>query len=250
MPQRNKVTDIYEPPLTEAWCAFVQYVAALLGAKSLFRCPSSRRLSWNDAGWLRRAAVAGDLVLVQPPESSWVQRLLTRTSVHRFVAQTQSPVLVARQPRCPFERLLLVLRDEAADEPAIRWTLHLAGASGARVTILPVVPSLPVMYVLGSRGQPELDVLLSPNTPIGSKIRQVGAALTRAGISWEIRQQRGKPDWQIRQELADGAYDLLVIGAESGGRLYRWFVGELVPPLLRWSTVPVLIARHVAVDGA
>lgn len=47
---------------------------------------------------------------------------------------------------------------------------------------------------------------------------------------------------------AVGDYDLIVIGAESGGRFYRWFVGELVPPLFRWCDRSVLITN--VVEGA
>jgi nucleotide-binding universal stress UspA family protein len=138
---------------------------------------------------------------------------------------------------------LLVLRDEPADEAAIAWLLRLAWASGADVTILPVVPSLPALYALGSRGRPDLGMLLAPNTAIGCKIRRVASTLQRAGIHSLTRQRRGTPDRQIWEEAAVGDPDLIVIGAESGGRIYRWFAGELVPRLLHWRRRPVLIAN-------
>lgn len=50
--------------------------------------------------------------------------------------------------------------------------------------------------------------------------------------------------------VAVGDYDLIAIGAESGSRFYRWFVGELVPPPLRWCDRSVLITNVVEVEGA
>ena len=228
----NHSVTVGDPPVRHMWPDFVRYVSGLLGAgRTLRRLPDPRD-----------PAVGGDLILLQDCDAPWLKRALGATATNRLVAQVEAPVLIARQPRFPFCRMLLVLRDEPSDSAAISWALHLARASGAGVTILPVVPSLPILYVLGSRGQPQLDVLLAPNTAIGSKIRHVAASLKEARVPYGVRQQQGAPDWQIRQEMLEGDHDLLVVGADSGGRLYRWFVGELVRPLLCWCARPVLIA--------
>lgn len=242
MPGRKRIVALLEHPLTDEWEAFTHYVAQLLGTMPLFRHPPSRG-AWNDVDWLRWATEDANLVLVQAPKVSWIQRVLGRSPLRRLIAQTNAPVLVAHRPRQPFRRLLLALRDEPPDRAAISWALCLAETSVAEITILPVVPSLPILYRMGSRGQPELDVLLAPNTPIGRTIRQVVTAMVEVKLPGAVRQQRGPPVWQIQREMAQGNHDLLVIGAESGGRFYRWLVGELVPPLLRWGNFPILIAR-------
>ena len=242
MPKRKRIVALLERPLTDEWEAFTHHVAHLVGAIPVFRHPPSHG-AWNNVDWLRQATEGAKLVLVQAPEVSWIQRILGRSPMRRLIAQADAPVLVARRPRQPFRRLLLALRDEPPDRAAISWALHLAETSVAEITILPVVPSLPILYRMGSSSQPELAVLLAPNTPIGRSVRQVVTAMAEAEIPGAVRQQRGPPVWQIRREMAEGNHDLLVIGVESGGRFYRWFVGALVPPLLRWNDFPILIVR-------
>jgi nucleotide-binding universal stress UspA family protein len=99
------------------------------------------------------------------------------------------------------------------------------------------------MYNLGNRVQTGLDVLLSPNTPSGNYLRYVAQQLKHWQIDGNLHLRQGDPEWQIRDEVAEGNYDLVVIGAEPRGRFYRRLLGELVTPLLRWIDRPLLIAR-------
>lgn len=243
--ESRKVVVIHEPGQPEGWQDFARYVSGLLVAETVF-LQRPRSAGWDNAGRLRQPTAGSDLIIVQAPARSALQRLVGSWPVARFVAGAEAPVLFAHHPRWPFAHLLLVLRDTSADEPAIRWTLRLAAASGAAVTMLLVVPWQPALYATGSRVQAELEVLLAPNTPIGKKTRQVAEGLLAVGApALAVRQQRGAPDRQMRQEMAVGDYDLVVIGAERGGRLYRWYVGELVPRLLGWCLCPVLVAERV-----
>jgi nucleotide-binding universal stress UspA family protein len=237
------VIIVHERPRTEKWRAFAEHVAGLLGVNARFqKAPSG--LPGEDAGRRMGADVSGDVVVIEVPRPTWVKRVLGRAPAHALATRSGTTVLVAREPRWPFDRLLLVLRDTPADEPAIRWALRLAAAGATEVTILPVVPSLPALYAQGSRGQPDLEVLLEPSTPTGRMIDQVVRALLKVGVpEVAVHQQRGAPVWQICQEIAVTDCDLVVIGAESGSRLYRWFSGELLPPLLRRCPIPLLVAR-------
>jgi nucleotide-binding universal stress UspA family protein len=101
------------------------------------------------------------------------------------------------------------------------------------------------MYNLGNRLQTGLDVLLSPNTPSGQQLRRIAQRLTRWQIESDLRLRQGEPDCQVREEVADGNYDLIIVGAEPYGRLHRLLPDELVGPLLRWVNRPLLIARPI-----
>jgi nucleotide-binding universal stress UspA family protein len=99
------------------------------------------------------------------------------------------------------------------------------------------------MYSLGNRVQTGLDVLLSPNTLSGNFLRYVAQQLEQWQIEGNLRLRQGHPDRQIRDEVAEGNYDLVLIGAEPHGRLYRRLLGDLVTPLLRWIERPLLLAH-------
>ena len=58
-----------------------------------------------------------------------------------------------------------------------------------------------------------------------------------------MRFRQGEPARQIRWEVKEGSYDLIVVGAEPSGRWQRLFMSELVAPMLAWLDRPLLIAR-------
>ncbi len=64
-------------------------------------------------------------------------------------------------------------------------------------------------------------------------------------IEGTLRFRQGEPEWQIRWEVMDRNYDLIVIGAEPYGRWPRLLMAELVAPMLGWLNRPLLIARPV-----
>jgi nucleotide-binding universal stress UspA family protein len=194
---------------------------------------------------ITQAASDCDLVIFGEPEQSCPERLLAGRPCGKAIAQVPTSFLVARRPRRPIKQILLILRVEETDEAAVEWLGRLARPTDAAVTILPIVPSPPVMYNLGNRLQTGLDVLLSPNTPSGRQLRHVAQRLTRWQIESDLRLRQGEPDWQVREEVADGNYDLIIVGAEPYDRLHRLLLGELVGPLLRWLNRPLLIARPI-----
>jgi nucleotide-binding universal stress UspA family protein len=99
------------------------------------------------------------------------------------------------------------------------------------------------MYGRGNRVQTELDILLPSNTPSGKHLRRIAEQLKQWQIAGDLHLRQGEPGWQIRDEVTEGNYDLILIGAEPRGRLYRFLFGELIGPLLYWIDRPLLIAR-------
>ena len=153
----------------EAVRQYAQYLRGLLGGRICYE----PMLSKEDGGHIRQASTNCDLIVFGEPEQSWLETLLTGRSCDRAVANSSTSILLARQPRWPIKHILLVLRIVETDEAAAAWLAHLVQPGETAVTILPLVPSLPVMYSLGNRVQTGLDVLLSPDTPSGNFLRYV-----------------------------------------------------------------------------
>jgi nucleotide-binding universal stress UspA family protein len=79
----------------------------------------------------------------------------------------------------------------------------------------------------------------------GQSIYTYARRLLLQGITGDICQRQGEPNLQIQQEVREGNYDLVVIGAEPYSRLERWIFGELVGPMLHWIDRPVLVAKRL-----
>ncbi|NKQ37023.1 MAG: universal stress protein [Chloroflexi bacterium] len=193
---------------------------------------------------IKQMAVNCDLIVLGKTEQSCRERVLADQPCGKFIAQSPASLLWAGQPRWPIQNILIILRFENTDDAAVEWLGRLAQPSGAAITLLPIVPSLPAMRRLGYRVQTGLDVLLSVNTPVGRRLRRLALRMASWQISGGLRLRQGEPEQQIQAEVAEGNYDLIVIGAEPGhGRSYHFQSGELVGPLLRWVERPLLVAR-------
>jgi nucleotide-binding universal stress UspA family protein len=218
---------------------YAHYLRGVLGGRICYE----PMLCKEDVDCIRQASTNCDLIVFGEPQQSWLETLLTGRLCKQAVAKSSISFLLARRPRWPIRHILLILRIEETDEAAAAWLAHLVQPGKAAVTILPLVPSLPAMYSLGNRVQTGLDLLLSPNTPSGNYLRYVAQQLKHWQIDGILHLRQGDPDRQIRDEVMEGNYDLVLIGAEPRGRFYRALLGEMVKPLLCWIDRPLLIAQ-------
>lgn len=211
--------------------------------------PNSANIVWpNYVAYISRllahqaTAVSRPLLYQEAQHSGW-QRPLSQWHTRHLVAQAKESVLVVQQPRWPLQQILLVVRGEVSDETAVYWAATLAQNSYATVAIMPIIPAWPGMYQMGNEVQADLDVLLQPNTASGQRLHEYREKLEQAGVPNYFCQQSGTPDQQIQREVAETGHDLIVVAAEGDGRLHRWYLGEIVSPLLRWVDRPLLIAK-------
>jgi nucleotide-binding universal stress UspA family protein len=185
----------------------------------------------HDAGLLIYPGIPGP----SPGQSAGIpneKKLLQRLSLS---------ILTLKSPRWPIRQILLVLQDDLIDDQAIEWGVRLAAANQACLTILPVIPPAPVVYASMHGGFPGL---LDSNCPLGKHLREIAHRLD----SWEISgifKLRDEPaEWQIRSEVEEGDFDLIISGAQFHHPVERVLTQDLISPLLGWSPIPVLLAQN------
>jgi nucleotide-binding universal stress UspA family protein len=218
--------------------AYGEYLSNLLQGQITYLFASSG----DDYANLTRAARHFDLLLFGEPEQSTIKRVLFGSIGRRISSRTPATILVAQQPCWPIQNILLVIRVEAAEELSIDWAGRLACASGAHLTILPLVPFQPPIYSSESHLRAGFESLLAPNTPSGEQLRTFLNRLNKWQVNGSLHVRQGDPLWQIYGELDEGKYDLVVIGAEHRSRRRRWLFGELAGPLVSCLKRPILIA--------
>ncbi len=171
-----------------------------------------------------------DLLVCGAPERSLFKRL-------------PASLLVVPSSRLPLKRILLLVKGQVGDEIGLDWVLRLARPSRAHVTVLAVLPPVPLMYrglALLQYGLPEL---LATETALGRQLRQVAQKLADGEIEGTLRLRTGTFEMQIQAELWTTSYDLVVLPADSPQPLRCWLFDGLVEPLIRTTNRPVLIAR-------
>ncbi len=197
--------------------------------------------SRNEQWW--SALDALDLDLYVPPPQSWFQRWLWGSPARRLVAQSRRSLLILQQPRWPLTQILFIVRAEPSDWIALSWIERLAQPTATTITILPIVPPWPRFYRATPYAQPTPDILLAPNTVSGAMITTITQRLRQQHLAVTLSLTTGEPDWRIQRAVDTCNPDLIVIAAETKTRWLRWLYGELVNPLLRWVTCPLLITK-------
>ena len=230
--RKMQLICIHTPPVSDEWVHYTRYLADLLGVDPAYR---------------ETATPAGeqDLILFHEPPSSWWQRILGWTVPERLARRGPASVLAVRHLRWPLTRILLIFRATPADAAAVAWASALAGPAGAAVTVLPILPPIPALYAPLQGPPVAVDRLLAANTPAAMRLRRLSEQFACWQIPATIHLGWGEPLWQLRTEMAAGAYDLVIAGADPAGWLYRFLVGDLVGPLLRCAGCPVLVARNL-----
>lgn len=187
-----------------------------------------------------------DLIIFQVPSPLSFTGLLIDSSTQKLIDRLPASLIVMHKPRWPLTKILLVLPDSGSSSlSAIEWTVLSAQYSRAAVTILPLLPPIPIMY--GSRIKHSLSALLTSDIPLSRGLRSVSCRLAELGIEGHIKLRDGLPLDQLRNEVFATDPDLIIIASDSPHFLSRWVTGELVRPLLGLANRPLLIAKPKSV---
>jgi nucleotide-binding universal stress UspA family protein len=85
--------------------------------------------------------------------------------------------------------------------------------------------------------------LLTTDTILGRQLRQVARRLANAQIEGTLRLRQGSPEWEIRREVLEGQFDLLVIAAAPQDRMQPWALGDLAILLMRTVNRSILVTK-------
>ena len=167
------------------------------------------------------------------------------TIVSATLSKSAASLLAVRIPVWPLRRILLLVRGEATDAATVEWGIRLAQRSDSTITLLVVLPA----PLSGSAQQAcDLSDLVAGHSLPGKYVRTVLKELVDAGVNTTLKLNPGSPTRQVRQEVMQEMYDLIIISAEPPGRLLEKRLEPLIAPLLRWTERPLLIARPQQVD--
>lgn len=223
--------------------AYARYLEGVLHAQlNYFQTKPDQPGSVSD---LATAACGHDLVVFAEPDQSLVKRLLVGPPGCQAAERIPTSVLLARQPRWPIEKILLVTRgQEGVDDQAIDWLIRLVQATNAAVTVLGIVLPMAAVYQRAVTHLPEGPTgWLTTDTPLGRQLAHISNRLQNWHIEGVLRFREGTPEQQIRREVAYDNYDLIVLAPDPRDWWLRRLIGELVDPLLHWIDRPVLIAK-------
>jgi nucleotide-binding universal stress UspA family protein len=238
--QRELLVCSFPAPLADEVQRYALSLGALLGAR-VRQVTTPEHL---EALALDRAEQ--DLILFGQGDHPLVVRILFQRARSPFPTRpghVPLSVLIAQEPRWPLQHVLLVVQGRDGDDAAVDWALRLGRAARGTVTVLAVVPPAPAMYDQRERLGYSLPALLSSDSVLARQLRGICRRLVDWEVEGALRLRQGVPEQQIRREVIEGDYDLLVMAAPSQARWRRYLEGDLVGSLLRWAGRPLLFAR-------
>jgi nucleotide-binding universal stress UspA family protein len=180
-----------------------------------------------------------DLIIMNKAERPAFWQVMAGLKAAQSVNQPPTSLLIVREPVWPLTNLLMVIRCNETSDAALSWIIKMAKPAELAVTLLLVTPFLPIIHY-----DSYVRSLMSPGTEVGNWLERASQQFEQCQILSAVKIRQGEPVWQLKQELAEGRYDLAVIAYKQAPILKQWlFKEELVCSLLDDASCPVLIAQ-------
>jgi len=185
-----------------------------------------------------------DLTILQSNNPSNLKRILLNKTIHKHIGRLPAVLIIPQTPRWPLEKILLVLPDgDSEDKSAIHWTIQIARSGQSAVTVLPLLPPVPIFY--GSFIQYSTKALLTADDPMGQKMRVIGERFKADAINGSFKLRDGEPLDQLSCELLATNPDLVIFASTPHSCLRRWMTGDLFAPLMERTNRPLLISNNI-----
>jgi nucleotide-binding universal stress UspA family protein len=224
-------------------CAYAEYLSHMLdGNLTQFRTVAPPGASFDDK--FGEAGQGYDLVVLGEPDRCAVEHLLASLATFGSAQSMPTSLLIALRPRWPLKHILLVTRGYETDDAAVDWITRLVQSSRAAVTVLAVVPEMTnTMSNQATRLQCGLADWLATDTALGQQLRRIAQRLANWETVGTLHFRQGPPGQQIRSEVTEEDYDLIVVADDHSSRWLRELMAEPLPDLLSWIDRPVMIVR-------
>jgi len=182
-----------------------------------------------------------DLLIIEADHPSKLCGELSRRKENYLDNICPDLLILPPEPVLPIKKLLLVLPDSRAGcKKAGSWVIRFSHTSNLEVTILPVLPPVPLCY--GSFLHHNLASLLVGEDALGKNMRSLSNQFSREKITAKYKIREGDPLNQIRDETSLLDPDLIILPSSPRQSREFWFGSDLAGMLFKCITKPILIS--------
>lgn len=173
--------------------------------------------------------------------SRTLSRLVSSLST---VGRELSYLKVPLEPVWPIFRILLVLDEMNVEtDRAILWASRLACNDQIQVTVLPILPPLPLFY--GGFLKHNLEDILTGSDPLGQKLQEISRHFQDNHVLGVYKFRDGDPISQIREEIFASDPDLLIFPSRFRKGMKNWLAEGLGSMLFKSSSKPLLMTIDI-----
>jgi nucleotide-binding universal stress UspA family protein len=198
-----------------------------------------------------------DLVVMATRGRGGVMRAVLGSVTSEVVSRSPVPVVLLRENSRPLKQIkniLVPVDGSTAGASALGATMQLAGATGARVTILQVVPATP-LWTYGSSAAFDFEYI-NPGwdkAAVASAQQHMDEHVERMrahGVSVRGVAVLGDVSATIAQTAAEISADLIMMSARARTGPARAILGSVADAVVRHAPSPVLLLPHGRASAA
>ena len=184
-----------------------------------------------------------DQILLAPAGRHGLSLLLHGSRVGRIVTAANTSVLVARAPLQAIKRIMVTIAGNPHSEDDLATAMRYARAFHAHTTVLHVLSSIPLFFAGLPEHAPALTDFLASDEVAARQMRSTYQALMAEDLEVNLKIRVGLVVEEISDEIVQGSYDLLVIGAHFPVGPRDDLVENLANRLIRRSAISTLVVR-------
>ncbi len=184
-----------------------------------------------------------DLILLTPAGRRGLSLLLQGSRVGRVAMAANTSVLVARAPLRTLRRILVAIAGNPHSEDDLAAAMRFARAFRAHTTVLHVLSSVPLIFAGLPEHKPALADFLASDELAARQMRNTRETLAAEGLEVDLKIRVGLVVEEIINEIVQGGYDLLVVGAHFPVGPIAGLVENLADRLIRRSPICTLVVR-------
>jgi len=187
-----------------------------------------------------------DLLVIGSRGVTEFQPMLLGAVSRKLLMQAPCPVLVVKKPANRLERVVLGADGSIESWEAVAWVRRLPEHSRPAVTVVSVIPPLPMESLrVSSRalavGNQVEGVLRREAKKLADRV--VGT-LRKAGFSAKGIVLSGPPGAELVTLAARERANLIVVGSRSGRSVHEYFMGSVADTVVKHAPCSVLVYRR------
>lgn len=183
-----------------------------------------------------------DLILIGSRGATDIRRFLLGSVSRRVVAHAPCPVLVVKKSVPALRRIVVGVDGSKQGQAAVDFLLRMPVPEVAHVTVVSVVPPLPIESSL----QPP-SLLNRVLVPLEKQARDVAAQeaarIRGAGFEATSLAVHGNPGHEIVRLAESERADLVVVGSRGLTGAPRFLMGSVSDGVVKYAPCPVLVIR-------
>lgn len=182
------------------------------------------------------------LILVGSRGVTDIRRFLLGSVSRQVVTHAPCPVLVVKKPVPVIRRIIIGVDGSKQAQSAVEFLLQMPVPKTAHVTVVSVVPPLPIESSL--HPSPLLNLALAPLERQARGVAiQVAARMRKAGLKATSLVIHGNPGHEIVKLAESERADLVVVGSRGLTGTSRFLMGSVSDSVVKYAPCPVLVAR-------